>query len=172
MESWTDIAVKFFLRCLRVYRNPVHMGVPETRYIRVYQEPVHTGVPPYIFLPSPCRTNTYTAPPTKKAEKVDKKENIFVGAKILAEISRLSHRLLAAKATVIGYGSGRTLSTPEVAAFAFARGASDVKACFRSSQTRPDRRQMGQVNRRAYVAPARVSGLIKSSPDCAGGGFN
>jgi hypothetical protein len=66
MESWTDIAVKFFLRCLRVYRNPVHTGVPETRYIRVYQEPVHTGVPPYIFLLSPCRTNTCAAPPSKK----------------------------------------------------------------------------------------------------------
>jgi hypothetical protein len=58
-------AVKFFLRCIWVYRNPVHTGVPETRYIRVYQEPVHTGVPPYIFLTSPCRTNTCTSPQTK-----------------------------------------------------------------------------------------------------------
>jgi hypothetical protein len=65
MESWTDAAVKFFLRCIWVYRNPVHAGVPETRYIGVYQEPVHTGVPPYIFLPSHCRTNTCAVPPIK-----------------------------------------------------------------------------------------------------------
>jgi hypothetical protein len=32
--------------------NPVHAGVPETRYIRVYQEPVHTGVPRRVIAKS------------------------------------------------------------------------------------------------------------------------
>jgi hypothetical protein len=84
MESWTDAAVKFFLRCLRVYRNPVHVGVPETRYIGVYQEPVHTSVPPYIFFPSPCITNTCAVPPIKNRK--------CAGAKFLAEIGRWRDR--------------------------------------------------------------------------------
>src|ERR1700730_10526924 len=36
MESWTDTAVKIFLRCIRVYRKPGTYECTKNRYIRVY----------------------------------------------------------------------------------------------------------------------------------------
>ena len=101
MESWTDVAVEFFLRCngctgtrcIRAYRKPGTYGCTKNR--------VHTGVPPYIFL---TRMNTSTVPRIKNRKCAGAKfwpksaDGAIDGDALLRNASRAMADLLARKA--------------------------------------------------------------------------